>query len=135
MTLCDNNHSNLLLSSSLSGNSLHINNHLFIDLSKIEQRIPGSKTSRGIGIALLFFIFKYSHQKSLNLIKLVNEFDDMRSKWTHRNEKDKSDDDDNINLLQKIHNRNLNGKCFLWPRQYEIISAANRCRMSTFHKP
>jgi hypothetical protein len=69
MKLCDNNHSNLLLSSSLSGNSLYINNHLFIDLSKIEQRIPGSKISLGIGVALFFIIFKYSQERSINLIK------------------------------------------------------------------
>lgn len=134
MKLCDNNHSNLLLSSSLSGNSLYINNHLFIDLSKIEQRIPGSKISLGIGVALFFIIFKYSQERSINLIKLVNEFDDMRSKWINRNENDKSNDD-NMKLLQQIHTTNLKGKSFLWPRHFEIISAANRCRFSLFHKP
>ena len=126
--------SNLSLTSSLSGNSLHINDQLFIDLSKIEQRVRGAESTRGIGLAILFFVFKYSQEKSLNLIKLVQEFDDMSYKWINRNENN-NNNNDNIKLLHQIHIENLNGKMFLWPRSFEIISAMNRCRLALFHMP
>jgi hypothetical protein len=75
---------NLLLTSSLSGNSLHINNdHLFIDLSKIEQKIPGSMAARGIGIAILFIVFKYSNMTSINLFKVIKEFDNIKYNWNN----------------------------------------------------
>jgi len=122
------------LTSSLSGNSLHINDQLFIDLSKIEQRIRGADSTRGIGLAIFFFVFKYSQEKSLNLNKLVQEFDDMSYKWINRNEND-NNNNDNIKLLHQIHIENLNGKMFLWPRSFEIISALNRCRLALFHMP
>lgn len=136
--LCDEP-SNLLLTSSLSGNSLHINNdHLFIDLSKIEQKIPGSMSTRGIGLAILFIVFKYSKVTSISLFKLVKEFDDIRYHWNNTNTIDntcESTCNEDLNRLKQIHSRNLNGKAFLFPRNYEIISAINRCRLATFHNP